>query len=263
MVDSFPASVDAFVAKAKGVVDAAGIKSLPIRPELLAKSQGIQRIVLSTSLQFSGQLVRDHGDLVIKLNANEPLERRNFSCCHEIAHAFSLRGASQKSRVASETFACSPASREEYLCDRAASEMLMPEKFFKPSAADLQPSIDSVVCLSKTFASSISATIIRLGQLAVWPVLFIVWKFAGRPASSHKLRVFWSVRPAGYRCFIPCHVPADPSSGMYATFTTAHPTCEPESLNLGSLRGQYLVENRRFGDFVVSIVHDVKLPRRG
>jgi hypothetical protein len=128
---------------------------------------------------------------------------------------------------------------------------------------DLSPSIDSVVDLSKTFASSISATIIRLGQLAVWPVLFIVWKFSSRPGSSHKLRVFWSVRPSGYRCFIPRHVPADPSSGIYATFISAHPTCESESLRLGSLRGRYLMENRRFGDFVLSVVHDVKLPRRG
>ena len=262
-MNPFSESVGTFVAKAKRVVDVSGIKSPPVCPELLAKSQGIQRIVLSTSLQFSGQLVRDRGEFVIKLNANEPLERRNFSCCHEIAHSFSLNGASQKSRVASETFACSPASGEEYLCDRAASEMLMPEKFFKPLAADLAPNIDSVVDLSRTFASSISATIIRLGQLAVWPVLFIVWKFAGRPGSSHKVRVFWSVRPAGYRCFIPRHVPANPSSGIYATFMTAQPTCERESLKLGSLRGQYLMENRRFGDFVLSIVHDVKLPRRG
>lgn len=254
-------AIERFLIKARDLVDVSKITAPPIDPRVLAELQGIKRIVLSKSLQVSGQLICDDNELVIKLNAKEPSERQNFSCCHEIAHSFALDGSRAKARVAAEIFTCSPASSEEYLCDRAAAEMLMPEKFFKPLATGMDPSIASFVALSKTFFSSISATILRLGHLAVWPVVFIVWKFTNHFDSTPKLRVFWSVRPAGYRCYIPRHAPADPASGIHATFLSACPTFENETLNLGSLQGRYLVENGKFGDYVVSIVHDPKLLR--
>jgi Zn-dependent peptidase ImmA (M78 family) len=254
-------AVERFVGKAKRLVDISGVKAPPVNPSLLAKVQGIRRIVLSNSLETSGQLVREGQQLSIKLNANEPVQRRNFSCCHEIAHAFVFCDSPTKSRVAAEVFSCSPSSFEEYLCDRAAAEMLMPEKFFRPRASDLGASIESLSDLAKTFGSSVSATMIRIGQLAVWPVVFIIWKFANGFESSRKLRVFWSVRPAGSRCYVPRHAAADPKSGIYATLSSSHPTCENETLDLGSLRGKYLLENSRFGDYVVSIVYTPNLRR--
>jgi len=48
---------------------------------------------------------------------------------------------------------------------------------------------------------------------------------------------------------------------MYATFVSARSTMETETLNLGTLRGKYLVENKRFGDYLVSVVHHPNLHR--
>ncbi len=254
-------NAEMFTWKARELVDISELKAPPVDPRVLARIQGIQRVVVSSRLDASGQLTREDGGLVIKLNAKEPIERQNFSCCHEIAHAFAFDGSPFKSRAAAEVFACSPSSPEEYWCDRAAAEMLMPEKLFAPLALDLSPGIASLVTLSRLFASSIMATIVRLGQVAVWQVVFIVWKFTLRFESSPKLRVFWSVRPSGYRCYIPRHATADPSSGIYATFVASQSTCEHESLDLGSLRGKYLVENGKFGEYVVSIIHDPRLRR--
>jgi hypothetical protein len=100
---------------------------------------------------------------------------------------------------------------------------------------------------------------VRIGQLGMWPVVFVVWKFTNGLESARKLRIFWSVRPAGSRCYVPRHAAADPRSGIYATFLSAQPTCERETLYLGSLRGKHMVENARFGEYVVSIVRDPKL----
>ena len=258
-------SVDAtevFVTRAKKLVDDSGIKEPPIDPARLAIVQGVRRIMVSNTMEVSGELVRDGGELVIRLNGRESPQRRNFSCCHEIAHTFAFHSPLAEMSVRMRTISCLRYSPQEQMCDRAAAEMLMPEKFFRPVAANLRPGIESLATLSRVFGSSIGATMIRLGQLRVWPVVFIVWKFTTRLGSSRKLRVFWSARPAGSRCFIPRHAPARPASGMYATFSTSVPTFESESLDLGSLRGSYLIENARFGEHVVSIVHDPKL-RRG
>ena len=144
----------------------------------------------------------------------------------------------------------------------ASAEMLMPERLFKPLAIHREPSPDSLVFLSRQFAASIKATILRLAQLALWPVVFVGWKFTTRQGSTRKLRVTWSARPAGSRCYVPLNATADPASGMYATFSASHPTTEIESLDLGSLRGKYLVESVRVGQQVIAIVHDPRLRRR-
>lgn len=254
--------VSDFIAKAKELVEESGLKRPPIEPLKLARLRGIQRVVLSRTIPVSGQLLQEGRELIVRLNASEPRERQNFTLCHELAHTFVLDTSLAKFRQNPVALTCSRASLEERLCDRAAAEMLMPEKFFRPMAASLEPSVSSLICLARTFASSIRATIVRLGQLGVWPVVLVGWRFAARPGSSPKLRVSWSVRPQGSRCLVPLHAPADPGSGMYATFVASRPTCETESLNLGSLRGKYLVENVRFGHYVVSIIHDPKLRRR-
>lgn len=252
-----------YVEKARKLVDDARVARPPIEPARLAELRGIRHVFLSRSLEVSGQLIRVSGEFAIELNARESVERRNFSCCHEIAHTFAFDGAPTKQRVGPTGIPnCSRGSSEEWLCDRAAAEMLMPEKFFGPRALKMAPSLDSLVELAKGFACSLHATMLRLGELSVWPVVFIMWKFTAPPGSARKLRVWRSISPHGLRCFVPQAASADTTSGMYASYAASHPTCETEQLKLGSLRGRYLVENRRFGDHVISIVHDPRLRRR-
>lgn len=255
-------AIQQFIEKARRLVDESAVVRPPVNPYVLAQLRGIRRVAVSRRLSVSGQLVRASDGLVIVLNATEPPERQNFSCCHEIAHTFSLDESVSRSRTADEVLGCLRYSFEEYLCDRSAAEMLMPQKFFEPLAVEREPSIAAITDLAKQFGTSVRATVVRLGDLATWPVVFVVWKFMTRLGSSRKLRVSWSVRPAGSRCFVPRHVPAHPDSGIYATFMASHSTLELESLDLGSLRGKYLVESARFGDYVLSIIHEPKLRGR-
>lgn len=256
---SFASLVDEFLTQATELVVRAGVERPPVDPRKLAALRGIQHVVLSSSLTTSGQLLR-HGDqFVIRLNRGEPVERQNFSCCHEIAHTFSVHSAATKFRDSFASATCRPYGLEEYLCDRAAGEMLMPSHLFHPMAARLDPSIASVIELSKMFSASVAATIVRIGQLSVWRVVFVVWRFMTRPGSYPKLRVSWAVRPSGHRCFVPRYAPTSPGSGIYAAFIDDRLTSASEELDLGGLRGKFTVESKRFGNHVVSLVHDPML----
>jgi hypothetical protein len=195
------------------------------------------------------------------INANEPTVRQNFTACHEIAHTFNL-GIGARSGTVAQRIDCSGLRREEMLCDLAAAELLMPRQLFGRAAGKLTPSLDSVRLLANMFQASLSATILRIGQTRSWPVMFIVWRFMPRPGSSSKLRVLWSTKPEGERCYVPKFAPAALESGIWATFISAVPTWESEPLNLGDLRGRFSVENARFGRYVVSLVHDPKFNGR-
>src|SRR5882724_8694292 len=137
-------SEDRFIERAQKLVEAATVKTA--RPDLedLATLSGVDRVVLSPTLAVSGQLVWNGRALVIELNTKESAERRNFTCCHEIAHTFCFDGSVVKFRGAAHEFKCAPNAVEERLCDRAASEMLLPAKFFVPAASNFAPSIDAV-----------------------------------------------------------------------------------------------------------------------
>lgn len=251
----------AFVGEAKRLLEAARVRRPPVDLEELAILRGVNSIRLSNTLNASGQLIRGKDGLTVVLNAKEPVERRRFSLAHEIAHTFALGRSPSQFRLATETTDCLPLSREEYLCDRAAAEMLMPEKFFTAAARRLPPAISSLVELSKIFGSSLRASIVRIGQVGVWPAVLIVWQFRSRIGSTPKLRVAWSAKPSGTRCYIPRYAAADPDSSVSATFACSHPTTDFEMFSLGSLRGRFLVENARFSDYVVSVVHHPNLQR--
>ena len=79
-----------FIAQAKALVDAAGVTSPPVDPTALARLCGVRRVLVRRDLGASGQLRSEGGELVIELESSDPPERRNFSCCHEIAHTFAL-----------------------------------------------------------------------------------------------------------------------------------------------------------------------------
>jgi hypothetical protein len=244
--------LERMVARAKRLVDESGTM-VPVDLVRLARLQGVQRIIESSSLSNSGRLMRVGRSLVVVLNRRESRERRNFTLCHEIAHTFNLDG-NDKSRMPTATN-CNTRSLEEYLCDRAASELLMPERFFRPLAASLQPTAASVEKLARTFGASISATMMRIGTLGCWRVMFIVWAAATPLGSSKKLRVRWSIPPRHFAGFVPKHAGVGRQSGIHAVFTSGGQRRQVEVLDLGSLRGSYLVESARFGSYVVSIVH--------
>lgn len=247
---------------ARSLVDRGGFLQPPIDPYRLARLRGIHKVILSASLETSGALIlNEEQELIVQLKASEPLERRNFSLCHEIAHTLVTNVKDAKFRPLAGPPTCTKWSVEEYLCDQAAGEMLMPAKLFKAAALAHEPSLNAVAALAQIFSASISATIVRIGQLALWPVVFIVWRFKTHFDSPPKLRVSWSVRPHGTRCFVPRHASAAPHSSMLATYESGISTIETDFLSFGSLAGRFLVENSRFGNHVVSLVHAPKMGR--
>jgi hypothetical protein len=230
----------------------------PVDPYLLARAAGIDRVVCTSRLAVSGQIVWNGKELVVQLNDHEPVARRNFTLLHEIGHTFSLVEHGVKFRMADADI-CGVDRSEEMLCDAAASEMLFPRHLFIPSARRLEPSIASVKHLAKRFGASIQSTVRRIGDTGVWPVVFVLWRHTPHRERPAALRVWWSVRPIGTRCFVPRFATIDRQSGIRTTFETGFDTCESERLTLGSLKGRYVVESARFGNFVLSLVHVAKL----
>jgi IrrE N-terminal-like domain len=251
-----------YIARAEELVEALRIKRLPVDLLQLAELSGITRVVVVPRLDVSGRLVWTGSELVAQLNGREHPSRRSFTLCHEIAHTFA---DPMPTRVKYRAGAvdCDEDRTEEVLCDRAASELLFPRKIFLREARSCDPNVESLRHLATVFGASLSATILRLGQLGIWPVVFLIWRFISHPGQERRLRIAWSVKPDRWHCYVPRYASADQASGMYATFITAHPTFEVERLDLGGLRGRYLVENARFGNHVVSLVHDPKLRGRG
>lgn len=260
--ETFAETRERFLARAVALVEQAKISTAPIDPRRLAQLCGIHRIVVTPGLDVAGRLVSLGDGLEMHINGSEPLARQHFTACHEIAHTFSFRDGFPRHGTVAERVDCSSHQREEALCDLAASELLMPQKLFSRATQKLAPSLESVRTLAKLFQASLSATILRIGRTRSWPVTFIVWRFMPRPGSTWKLRVLWSVKPDGERCYIPKFAPAALQSGTYATFISAIPTSETEVLKLGNLHGKFFVENARFGGYVVSMIHDPKFNRR-
>jgi hypothetical protein len=263
-VHNIELSPEAFAERAAYLTDAAKLKAPPTVPIDVARLCGVDDVIVSSNLSVSGQLVWNGRALFIQLNSNESPERRNFTCCHEIAHTFSFDGSAKfRSAHHDRELQCAPATaREESLCDLAASELLLPGKFFIPAARRLPPSIRAVTTLAKTFGASFRATMRRIGETAVWPVVFVIWQQLRNPKPGAELGVAWVVAPAGAPYSVPRYAPAARASGMYATFISGISTIEREVLKLGNIRGCFDVESAKLGRFVISIVHDARLEGR-
>jgi uncharacterized protein DUF955 len=178
-----------------------GLKGPPfdLESELVQRTAAIGAIRPSRDISADGRIFWDPSGYVIQLKSTLDPSRRAFTLGHEIAHTFFFncdRGVSQRTDPTTETF--SEQKPEEYLCDVAAAEMLMPaaalidprrfstpetmarpENSFLRRVISYRPSAKSLVALAREFRTSLSATAWRFVQMGMWSCHVGFWNSGG------------------------------------------------------------------------------------
>jgi hypothetical protein len=221
----------------------------PVNVNLLASLRGITRVERRPQ-PWAGVLVPEQGGLLVGVRASDGVQRQRFTVLHETGHTL-LPGFTE-----TRQYRCDgPKSREEELCDIAASELLLPRRFFLPDLREAGRGLDGVETLASIYAASIEATALRAVDLAADPAMLIVLRINHKPSErgreeecEPKLRVSWTHRQGEWP-FMPKHKSADDAS----PFIRAH---EGEFVDevgtLGDLAsddyGRVMISARRYGN---------------
>lgn len=166
--------VSAVLKLSRQLIRRSGIKEPPFNPKILGEIVGIKEIKESR-IDCDGYLFPFPNGYVIEVNSDHSIGRRNFSSCHEIAHTFFFSNTIEKLK---RRYNCSidlfrEEQEEERLCNIAATELIMPLRFFRPLALEYKPSLKSILKLSNIFESSIQSTINRILETFVWECIVI------------------------------------------------------------------------------------------
>jgi len=221
----------------------------PVNATLLASLRGIARV--ERRLQpWAGVLAPDGDGLVVGVRATDGVERQRFTILHEAGHTL-LPGFAE-----SRQYRCDrPKSRDEELCDIAASELLLPRRFFLPDLRDAPPGLDGVEELASVYRASIEATALRAVDLDAGRAMLLVLRVTHKPSErghedtcEPKLRLSWA-HGKGQWPYLPKAKSADDGS----PFMRAHDgELVDEVGTLGDLAGgdsgRVMISARRYGN---------------
>lgn len=183
--------------------------------------------IVETDLGDMGAMLLRHNDgYLIKVNANDPMSRQNFSLAHEIGHIL-LDELSETSRLEPTEFrSFNPQGQrkayvqaKERLCDRVATELLMPENIFRRYMEKLGLSIGSFERLSNIFKVSLQASAIRASEVSNNPCIVMMWKMNQH---SKSMNLAWQtgakVTKSKRDWYILVHKRVDYPSSLHTTF---------------------------------------------
>lgn len=127
----------------------------------------------------------------IELQSRDGRARRRFSLAHEIGH-LCFRDCDASLAVERATGVLNNDTvgrREEWICDRLAAELLMPDRLFRPRAAESQPNRAGIAELARDFGVSAEAALTRGAELQIWPLARIGWFVSSeKKASATRVR---------------------------------------------------------------------------
>jgi len=115
-------------------------------------------------------VTRPNGKHVITVNSLEPLQRRRFTICHEIAH-IELGLPSSHQEVPSWSYAKRHVN--EVMCDVFAAELLMPYMEWRALVPKEEPSLEVIEYMSAEFRTSFPAAASRYANLADIPCAYV------------------------------------------------------------------------------------------
>jgi hypothetical protein len=166
-------------AEALALVARSGIVRAPFSPFILGSLKGVLRVKFEP-IGFDACLIPMTGGFEVRICSSHPETRQTFSMAHEVGHLLMMDPASPLRTARRETNIGSGASiqEEEFLCDIAASELLLPSPFFEADAQVAGPSLSSVLDLTGMYKASLTATIRRLVASGLWRCFFLVWSIA-------------------------------------------------------------------------------------
>lgn len=230
------------------LLDEAGVRP-PVNVKLLASMRGIARVE-ERFQPWAGVLAPESGGFVVGVRATDGPERRRFTVLHEAGHTL-LPGFAE-----SRQYRCDgPKSRDEELCDIAASELLLPRRFFAGDLSAARPGLDGVEELAPVYRASIEASALRAVDLADEPAMLVVLRMAHKPAErgredrcEPKLRLAWA-HGQGDWPYMLRHKSADGDSPFMRAYQGE---VVDEVSELGELagadRGRVHISARRYGN---------------
>lgn len=144
----------------------------PVKLGKLANELGVSIKVSSMNTGVSGQIMRENGDYLIRVNRHEARERQRFTIAHELAHYFLHRSVIDSSPDGIKDnvlYRSGAPERIEYEANRLAADIVMPLHLVEKV---LQEEFDGVVTeatiesLAARFQVSKAAMEIRLSTFA-------------------------------------------------------------------------------------------------
>lgn len=150
----------------------------PIDMEMIASVAGVKVKRASMPNGTSGQLIPKQDKMIALINEFDHPNRQNFTIGHEIGHTFFPGFNKRKFRAEFVNNVwgdnISIDKEEEYLCDFAASELLLPTNYFLEKLNEFSFSVDSLPKLSDYFGASLEAVAIKMTKVSSFPCAILV-----------------------------------------------------------------------------------------
>lgn len=176
--------VEAVQCLTNSLIELAEVNEPPVNLAMLASFRGA--VIARTEMRESGRLIPlGAKGYRIEVRESDPIGRRNFSIGHEIGHTL-IPSYAQSPIVKSDllTGEFQKRDEEEFFCDIAARNLLLPEAMFKCYCSRIAPSIGGLLELANIFQASIEAVALRLDHLRCWSCIPVVWELALKPSQK-------------------------------------------------------------------------------
>ncbi len=245
--------VAAMIACADGLLDEAGVAGPPTPLPILASFQGI-RDIERVAMKPSGRLIPRAGGHLIQVNKADSVPRQNFTIAHEIAHTFfPSYQALPRAIEDSQTGDYPQDNEEEHLCDVGAGALLLPERWLRPAALSLPPSLASLERVARQFRASLEATARAVARLDLWPFALVFWEpgwrkadrplaEAGQPIPA-ALRVTRAVVAPSFGLYIPRNKSIPEESSVYRAYVEKSATSGLDQLTIGDVTANIRAES--------------------
>jgi hypothetical protein len=166
----------------------------PIPVERVASLRGIVE-VQRREQPWAGILEPRGGNFVVGVRASDGYERQRFTVCHESGHTF-FPGFAERPR-----FRCNGGrTKLEQRCDTAASELLLPRRYFLADLLEAGFGLAATETLADDYEASVEATALRVNHLCPEPTALLVFRERHKPVErgresdcKPKLRLDYSI----------------------------------------------------------------------
>jgi Zn-dependent peptidase ImmA (M78 family) len=215
----------------------------PVDVQALAVMRGVVKVrAVTLAVDGTISLVKE-GEYLIELNKAHSENRRRFTCGHEIGHTFFFElddeiNVRSRLRIEDGNLESMGINKtEEYLCNVAASEILMPRLSFSSRLSSLGPSSETALTLSRLFKTSLWSTALRMVQISRFKLLIALWEYKADLDCYLTRWIVCSTRSRYNTQFV-----VDRNSPIYKTFQTGPVFRGRRLISLGGPIEDYFVD---------------------
>jgi Zn-dependent peptidase ImmA (M78 family) len=229
-------------------------RTVPINLPVVASFRGISEIRFE-SMTVAAMLMPVLQGLIISVNVDDPLGRRNFSIAHEICHTlFPSYAKHPVHKVDTFTGGFPIPQEEEYLCDIGASHLLLPPSLVLTRIQSCPICLDSINQLSVDFQSSLEAAAIAWTQASPSPCAVVFFEETLKPTQIRRknqlilpgmqsdfrlepeLRVSLTCASPSFPGYIPKYKSVDRDGVIYAALASESRTTGKDVIELRNKR---------------------------